>query len=80
MPSITIKNVPDEIYDKIKENAALNYRSINSEILYCLNKALNPKTINSEKIIAHVEEMQAKYKLTPLTEQILTNSKNSGRE
>ena len=56
------------------------YRSINSEILYCLNKALNPKTINSEKIIAYVEEMQAKYKLTPLTEQILTNSKNSGRE
>ena len=80
MPSITIKNIPDEIYAKIKENAALNFRSINSEILYCLNKALNPKTINPENIIARVEEMQAKYKLTPLSEQILNKSKNSGRK
>ncbi len=60
MPSITIKNIPDNIYSKIKENAAKNFRSINGEILYCLNRVLENNINDSDKLISLVEELQSR--------------------
>jgi len=33
MPTITVKNIPDELYERLKEVASANRRSINSEII-----------------------------------------------
>lgn len=43
MPTtLTLKNIPDELYDRLKAAAALNKRSINSEALICLETVLAP--------------------------------------
>jgi len=40
MPTITVKNIPTELYELLKQSAAANRRSINSEILTCIERAV----------------------------------------
>ena len=43
MPTtLTLKNIPDAIYDRLKAAAQANRRSLNSEVLVCLESALLP--------------------------------------
>ena len=39
MKSITISNIPHELYGKIEERAKANNRSVNAEIIACLEHA-----------------------------------------
>ena len=39
MATITVKNIPDEIYERLKGAASANRRSINREIIVCLERA-----------------------------------------
>lgn len=43
MPSITIRNVPDEVYRAIRVRAAMHGRSTEAEILYILEQAAKPE-------------------------------------
>jgi len=45
MPALTIKNMPDELYQKLKDAAHAHRRSINSELIYCLETVLNPRMV-----------------------------------
>lgn len=40
MPAFTIKNIPDDVFDRLKQQAAANQRSINQEAIFCLRIAL----------------------------------------
>ena len=43
MPTtLTLKNIPEELYVRLKAAAELNKRSINSEALICLETVLTP--------------------------------------
>ncbi|MCL2340741.1 MAG: plasmid stability protein [Proteobacteria bacterium] len=43
MPTtLTLKNVPDDVYARLKTSAELNRRSINSEAIVCLETVLAP--------------------------------------
>ncbi len=51
MASITIKYIPDELYKKLKTKAAMHLRSINNEMINCLESWLMPQRITiSERI------------------------------
>lgn len=44
MTNITIKNIPESLYNKIKESSVINRRSINAEIIFQLEHGLeSPK-------------------------------------
>ncbi len=52
MASITVKNIPDELYTKLKISASLNRRSINNEMIHCIESVLMPQRLSvSEKIM-----------------------------
>ena len=38
--TITLKNIPDEIYERLKASAEENRRSLNREAIVCLERAL----------------------------------------
>ena len=40
MPVLTIRNVPEDLYAKLKSSAAERRRSVNSEVIECLRVAL----------------------------------------
>ncbi|MGE3774635.1 MAG: Arc family DNA-binding protein, partial [Gammaproteobacteria bacterium] len=43
MPTtLTLKNIPDEVYERLKASAEMHRRSLNSEAIVCLEAALMP--------------------------------------
>lgn len=67
MATITIKNIPDELYERLKAAAAANRRSVNNEIIIYLERILNQSQPTMAEILAKaaaVRERTAHYNLT----------------
>lgn len=79
MPTMTIKNIPDELYEKLKESAFEHGRSINNEVIFHLKHALQGRHIDPEVFLARVEALQKRISLPPLTDEILRSAKEEGR-
>jgi len=79
MPALTIKNIPDEIYARLKESARVHHRSLNSEILHCVERALVPYKIDVVEHTLFARKIREKTASYPLTDEILNTTKNSGR-
>lgn len=62
MPSITIKNIPEHIYNRLKEQANAQHRSINSQIIAYLEKAVEPNQVSSEEILYNARSMRNRVK------------------
>jgi plasmid stability protein len=62
MPSITIKNIPDDVYDRIKQRATDNRRSINSEIIECLDQITHPRQVNAEIVRYEARQLRESIK------------------
>lgn len=43
MPTLHIRNVPVDLYDRLREAAQTNGRSLNAEVLVCLARALGTR-------------------------------------
>ena len=39
MATLTIKNIPDDLYEELKQRAATNRRSINNEVIMLIERA-----------------------------------------
>ena len=53
MPTnLTLKNIPDEVYDRLRWSAETHRRSVNNEAIVCLEAILTPASIPvSERIL-----------------------------
>jgi plasmid stability protein len=61
MPTnITIRDIPDDIYEKIKRQASQHHRSINSEVIVCLKKTMQSHRRNPDQIIARAKKLKQK--------------------
>ena len=80
MPTITVKNIPPELYERLKQAAAENRRSINSEIIVCIERAVyNPKTRTPGEILSKARELRRKTNSYPVTDEDFTLRKTAGR-
>lgn len=80
MPAITVKNIPDVLYGQLKQSAEAHHRSINSELIVCLEKALTPQRIDKEQLLMSARAMRNKLANLKVNEEALTNAKTEGRE
>jgi plasmid stability protein len=48
--TLTLKNIPDDVYERLKLSAAANRRSMNSEVIVCLETALLPGKFAPERL------------------------------
>ena len=79
MTTLTIKNLPDILYGRIKELAHLHKRSINSEVITTLEQVLLAKQINMSNILAEARHLRTLTKSHKITEAQLNAAKNQGR-
>ena len=79
MPALTIKNIPDDLYSRLKKAAQAYHRSMNSEILYCVERTLLPHKVDISEHIAVARKLRAKMAEHPLTDDDLNAAKNEGR-
>ena len=52
MANITVKNIPADLYEHLKESAGANHRSINGEIIACIERAVGSRKIDVEAVLA----------------------------
>ncbi len=43
--SLTLKNIPDDVYERLKEQAQIHRRSLNREAIVCLETVLTPTKV-----------------------------------
>jgi plasmid stability protein len=58
MATITVKNIPDELYERLKSVAEINRRSINSEIIVCIENAVMSRRINLEETLENARQLR----------------------
>ena len=80
MPTFTLKGIPDDLYDLLKQRAAENRRSINAEMLVCLEEALQGKRANVKEMLAKVDAVRERVRMRPFTDAALDAAKNRGRK
>lgn len=79
MATLTIKNIPEELYARLKESAQRHRRSVNGHTIVCLEQALRGRRLEPEAFLARVRILQQKVPLPELTDDFLTGAKNEGR-
>ena len=55
MATLTIKQVPPEIVERLKDRAAINGRSMNKELIACLEAVLIPRERTAEERIREAQ-------------------------
>jgi antitoxin FitA len=59
MPTtLTLKNIPDEVYAQLKQSAEAHRRSLNGEAIVCLEAALLPTNIKTSERLARARELR----------------------
>jgi plasmid stability protein len=79
MFSITVKNIPDEIYERLKRSAKANRRSINSEIIVIIEDAVRSKKIAPEEMLVRARGLREKTAKYSVTDDEFTAAKGAGR-
>ncbi|NOY84673.1 MAG: Arc family DNA-binding protein [Nitrospirae bacterium] len=79
MPTLTLKNIPDFLYLQLKEAAQAHRRSMNSEILYCVEQTLGTHKIDIPEYLEFARDLREKTIHHPLTDKLINDAKNEGR-
>lgn len=59
MPAnLTLKNVPDEVYERLKSSAEAHRRSLNSEAIVCLEAILMPGRISTSERLEQARRLR----------------------
>jgi len=81
MVTVTIKNIPEEIYEKIKLQARANRRSVNSEILSIFEHAVQKLTpIDVQETLERARKARELTAHYTITNEEIDRWKKEGRE
>jgi antitoxin FitA len=79
MASLTIKGIPDELLQRLREVAAEHRRSLNSEVIYRLERSVEKSPVDPEAFLARLHARQARSTAPPLTDEFLEKAIDEGR-
>jgi plasmid stability protein len=79
MPTLTIKGMPDDLYQRLKERAAQHRRSLNSEILVALEQSMSSPPPDAQALLARADALRATLRTPRLTDATLRDATNTGR-
>jgi plasmid stability protein len=79
MRAITIKNIPDELYERLKLTATLHRRSLNSELIVCLETVLSTRKFTAREHIASAQQIRRRLENFNVSEEELHKARNLDR-
>ena len=79
MATLTLKNVPDDLYARLKQTAVEHRRSINSEAIICLESVLRRRALDPEVFLADVRALRRKIGPLHVTDRDINAAKRQGR-
>ena len=79
MPALTVKNIPEDLYNELKYVAEKHHRSINSEVIVCLKRILFPKRISPEDRLCSIQALRSQVTTDEITVEDIDQAINEGR-
>jgi plasmid stability protein len=79
MATLTIKNIPDALHEQLKQRATRHRRSLNSEVIVCLEQALGVGPVDPEALLASIRASRKATSGIFITDEELRVAKNEGR-
>lgn len=79
MATITLKNIPDELVQALKQSAERNRRSLNSEIIICLEQSVDNYLVNPDDFLADARFLREQTTAYIASDDELIAAKNEGR-
>ena len=79
MPAITIKNLPDTLYERLKAAAQVHHRSINGEIIASLERTLSARKVDPDRQLASIRSLRAELGIEPLDPEEIAEAIKQGR-
>jgi plasmid stability protein len=59
--SLTLKGIPEPIYRRVKQAAERNHRSMNGEIIACLEQVLGPRQVDLAANLEAARRLRAAF-------------------
>jgi plasmid stability protein len=77
--TLTIKNVPEPLVERLKARAALHRRSLNREVIASLEAVAHATPVDPETLLARVRALRRVPVRLRLTDRALVRLKTAGR-
>lgn len=77
--TLTLKNIPDDLYERLKQAASVHRRSLNGEAIVCLERVLVPTKIPVAERLERVRRLRAELAGPELTDADIDAMKRDGR-
>lgn len=79
MAAITIKNIPDDLYAHLKQAANAHHRSVNSELIACLERVLLPSKVSPAERLNAARALRSRAAADVLSTDEIDDAKREGR-
>ncbi|MGD0877929.1 MAG: Arc family DNA-binding protein [Anaerolineales bacterium] len=79
MVAITVKNIPAPLYERVKERAKANHRSINNELITILEQTVMIQPIDVAETLERTRRIRDLTAHYVISDDELTRLKNEGR-
>ncbi|MFN7901430.1 MAG: FitA-like ribbon-helix-helix domain-containing protein [Holosporales bacterium] len=79
MTALTLKNIPDKVYEALKAVARREHRSLNAQVIYCLEKVLfgPSESLSSQQRLDQLRALRPV--IAPLTAENIKEAIDKGR-
>ena len=77
--TITLKNIPEPLYNRLKSAAEAHRRSLNSEVLFCLESLFEVETVSAQQRIERARALRSSLASTEFTAEDIARFKEEGR-
>jgi plasmid stability protein len=77
--TLTLKNVPDDLYARLKASADAHHRSLNSEAIVCLETVLKPQRIPVEDRLVRIRKLRESLDPKAFDHREIDTLKRDGR-
>ena len=79
MSNLTIKNVPPTVVRRLKAQASRHRRSLNLEVITCLESATQSTSSDVDSLLARIRRVRQPLRHTRLTDRLINRLKTHGR-
>ena len=79
MPAITVKNIPPKLYEELKTAAQTHRRSLNSEIIACLEHAFLARRVTPEERLNRARALRLQIGASPIQAEEIERAIATGR-
>jgi len=77
MPTLTVREIPERVYERLRGRAGLHRRSMSAEIVTLLEETLFPQPLDADTLITEAEAVHGRFP-EPLPD-LAAEGKRAGR-